>query len=122
MKTDVIAVASMMEVNDTAAPANGSTDRGNPSQANWTTRQVGGDEVYRSGWVGDVYDDVMKKVGFADYYGVYSTALPIPRVKQLCRVRWESSRRRQKGSTVLRATPSSAQERVRCASLPIPIE
>ncbi len=78
MKTDVIAVASMVEVNDTAAPANGSTDRGNPSQANWTTRQVGGDEVYRSGWVGDVYDDVMKKVGFADYYGVYSTALPMP--------------------------------------------
>jgi hypothetical protein len=75
LATKAIAIANLMAVRDTFLPATGSTDRGNSNQASWTTRQVGGDEVYRSGWVGDVLDTRMQKVGFADYYGVYS--LPV---------------------------------------------
>jgi hypothetical protein len=73
--TRAVAIANLMAVDDTFLPATGAIDKGNSNQANWTTRQVGGDEVYRSGWVGDVNDKTMKKVGFADYYGVYS--LPV---------------------------------------------
>ena len=75
--TRAVAIANLMAVGDTFLPATGATDRGNSNQANWTTRQVGGDEVYRSGWVGDVDDKTMKKVGFADFYGVYSLAVRI---------------------------------------------
>jgi hypothetical protein len=72
--TKAIAIANFTDVDDTFLPATGGPDRGNASEASWTTSQVGGDEVYRSGWVGDVCDSTMHKVGFADYYGVY--ALP----------------------------------------------
>ncbi len=74
INADVLAIANFTDVGDTFAPATGSTDRGNPSAANWTTRQVGGDEVYRAGWSGDVYNTVMRKVGVADYDGVYRLA------------------------------------------------
>jgi len=70
--TKAIAIANFTDVDDTSLPATGGSDRGNASEASWTTRQVGGDEVYRSGWVGDVCDSKMRKVGYADYYGVYS--------------------------------------------------
>ena len=69
--TKVIAIANFTDVDETAVPSNGATDRGNANPASWTTTQVGGDEVYRSGWVGEVADTVMHTVGFADYYGVY---------------------------------------------------
>ena len=71
LRADTVAIATLLAVSDTYTPASDPSDRGNPSAANWTTRQVGGDEVYRSGWVGDVDDTVMRKVGFADYNGVY---------------------------------------------------
>ncbi len=71
IRTVAIAIANFTDVADTFAPANGSTDRGNPNPASWTTRQVGGDEVYRSGWSGDVLNEVMQKVGSADFHGVY---------------------------------------------------
>jgi len=67
-----VAMANLMAVDDTFLPATGSTDRGNPNQASWTTRQVGGDEVVRSGWVGPVVGSGLRTVGSADYYGVYS--------------------------------------------------
>ena len=70
--TRAVAIANFTDVSDTAAPANGSTDRGNSSPASWTTRQVGGDEVCRSGWIGEVVDSTTHRVGFADYYGVYA--------------------------------------------------
>jgi len=73
--TRAVALANLVDVGATSLPATGSTDRGNSNAASWTTRQVGGDEVYRSGWVGDVCDSTMRKVGFADFYGVYS--LPV---------------------------------------------
>lgn len=81
LHSDAIAIANFTDVGDTAAPAAGGPDRGNPDAANWTTRQVGGDEVYRSGWVGDVYNNVMRKVGSADFDGVYRDP-PSPRPGQ----------------------------------------
>jgi hypothetical protein len=67
-----VAIANFTEVGDTFLPTTGGPDRGNASQASWTTQQVGGDEVYRSGWVGPVCDSAMRTVGYADYWGVYS--------------------------------------------------
>jgi hypothetical protein len=72
--TRAIAIANFTEVGNTFLPTTGGADRGNASEASWTTTQVGGDEVVRSGWVGDVIDKTTQTVGFADYYGVY--ALP----------------------------------------------
>jgi hypothetical protein len=73
--TRAVAVANLMAVDDTFLPATGAIDKGNSNPANWTTKQVGGDEVCRSGWVGDVVDTATRKVGTADFYGVYS--LPV---------------------------------------------
>ena len=75
LEVRAVAMANLMAVDDTFLPATGSTDRGNPSPASWTTRQVGGDEVVRSGWVGPVVGSGLRTVGSADYYGVYS--LPV---------------------------------------------
>lgn len=75
IETRAIAAANIMAVDSTFIPTTGGPDRGNASEASWNTQQVGGDQVNRSGWVGDVSDKVMRKVGFADYYGVYS--LPV---------------------------------------------
>ncbi|WP_353070696.1 hypothetical protein [Tunturiibacter gelidiferens] len=72
VRTKAVAIANFTDVDDTFLPATGGPDRGNASEASWTTRQVGGDEVSRSGWVGNVCDERMRKVGYADYYGVYS--------------------------------------------------
>lgn len=73
--TRAIAAAQFMHVSDTFLPTSGGGDNGNASQASWNTRQVGGHEVNRSGWVGDVSNTMMQKVGYADYHGVYS--LPV---------------------------------------------
>jgi hypothetical protein len=73
--TRAIAAANFVSVGDTFIPTTGGPDRGNSSEASWNTKQVGGDEVNRSGWVGVVSDKVMHVVGSADYYGVYS--LPV---------------------------------------------
>lgn len=72
VETRAIAMANLMNVDDTFLPATGSTDRGNPNPASWTTTQVGGDEVVRSGWVGPVVGSGLRTVGSADFYGVYS--------------------------------------------------
>lgn len=72
--TRAIAVANLIAVDDTFLPTQ-AADRGNSNPANWTTRQVGGDVVCRSGWVGDVVDTATRTVGSADFYGVYS--LPV---------------------------------------------
>jgi hypothetical protein len=78
METRPVAIANLMAVDDTFVPATGSTDRGNPDQASWTTAQVGGDEVGRSGWVGEVIGSGSRTVGSADYYGVYSLPVKLP--------------------------------------------
>ena len=75
LKARAVAIANLMAVDDTFLPATGSTDRGNSNSASWTTRQVGGDFVARSGWVGEVVGSGLRTVGHADFYGVYS--LPV---------------------------------------------
>ena len=70
--TNAVAVASRLAVDDTYLPSNGSTDRFTSNPASWTTRQVGGELVARSGWVGPVVGVGLHTVGSADYYGVYS--------------------------------------------------
>jgi hypothetical protein len=72
ISTRAIAIANAAQVGFTADPASMPTGRGNSNPANWTTRQVGGDVLSRCGWIGELDDDVMRKVGFADYYGVYA--------------------------------------------------
>ena len=74
IRARAVAAANFVDVAETFAPATDPSDRGNPSPANWTTQQVGGDQVCRSGWVGPVSNAVMKVVGFADFNGVYSLA------------------------------------------------
>ena len=72
LETRAVAMANLMAVDDTFLSMQGGADRGNSSQASWTTRQVGGEEVVRSGWVGPVVGIGLRTVGSADYYGVYS--------------------------------------------------
>jgi hypothetical protein len=61
-----------LAVDDTYLPTTGSTDRFTSNPASWTTRQVGGQLVARSGWIGPVVAVGLHTVGSADYYGVYS--------------------------------------------------
>jgi hypothetical protein len=70
--TRAVAMANLMYVDETFLPMMGGPDRGNSSEASWTTRQVGGEEVVRSGWVGPLVGAGLQTVGRADYYGVYS--------------------------------------------------
>ena len=73
LRTKAIAIANFMQVNYAYLPADGGPDMGIASEANWTTKQVGGDSVFRTGWVGPVFGvGGQGKVGRADYYGVYS--------------------------------------------------
>jgi hypothetical protein len=72
LETRAVAMANLMAVDDTFLSMQGGADRGNSSEASWTTRQVGGEEVVRSGWVGPVVGIGLRTVGNADYYGVYS--------------------------------------------------
>lgn len=72
LRTRAIAIANFVQVGETFLPTQGGADRGNASEASWTTAQVGGDLVVRSGWVGDVVGRGVRTVGQADYYGVYS--------------------------------------------------
>jgi hypothetical protein len=72
LETRAVAMANLMAVDDTFLPVMGGADRGNSSEASWTTRQVGGEEVVRSGWVGPVVGSGLRTVGRADYYRVYS--------------------------------------------------
>ena len=74
--TKAVAIANFVQVDETAMPTNGGADRGNNSPASWTTRQVGGDLLDRSGWIGELVDGALHKVGSADYYGVYTLPRP----------------------------------------------
>ncbi len=75
LQVRAVAMANLMDVDDTFLSMQGGADRGNTSPASWTTRQVGGDQVARSGWVGEVVGSGTRTVGSADYFGVYS--LPV---------------------------------------------
>jgi hypothetical protein len=78
VRTKAIAIANFMQVSYAYLPADGGPDMGIPSAANWTTKQVGGEAVVRTGWVGPVVGSNTETVGHADYYGVYSLPAPSP--------------------------------------------
>lgn len=67
----LLAAASSNEVFQTRLPLGG-TDRGTSDSHDWTTRQVGGDEVYLSAGSGRVYNQYSEPVGYADFSGVYA--------------------------------------------------
>jgi hypothetical protein len=69
--TQAVATANLMDVDGTFLPLMGGADRGNSSEGSWTTAQVGGEEVVRSGGIGPVVGSGLRTVGRADYYGVY---------------------------------------------------
>jgi hypothetical protein len=71
IRVRLIAAASSHNVYQTTLPVGG-TDRGTSNPADWTTRQVGGDEVYLSAGSGRVYDQYSQPVGYADFHGVYA--------------------------------------------------
>jgi hypothetical protein len=82
LETRAVAMANLMAVDDTFLPATGGSDRGNSNSASWTTKQVGGEEVVRSGWVGPVVGIGLRTVGRADYYyGGYSLPAKLPGVR-----------------------------------------
>ncbi len=78
LKTKAIAIANFMQVSYAFQPADGGPDMGNFSEANWTTKQVGGDTIVRTGWAGPVVGIGLGTVGRADYYGVYSMPAASP--------------------------------------------
>jgi hypothetical protein len=67
----LVAAASSNNVYQTTLSLGG-TDRGTSDPADWTTRQVGGDEVYLSAGSGKVYDRYSQPVGYANFNGVYA--------------------------------------------------
>ena len=67
----LIAAAQWLDADHARDPL-GATDRGDSSPADWTTMQIGRDEVYRSGGSGTVYDQYSQPVGHADLEGVYA--------------------------------------------------
>ena len=71
----LLAAALWLDVEQTQKPLEMS-DRSLGNPADWTTMQIGHDEVYRSGWVGTVYDQYSQPVGHADAHGVYAAPNP----------------------------------------------
>ena len=71
IRTRALAAANFTQVLETGELCSGPDDMANPDPANWTTCQVGGDQVVRSGWHGPVIDSVTHTVGFANFGGVY---------------------------------------------------
>lgn len=67
----LLAWAQWMDVDATHDPL-GATDRSTADPSEWTTRQVGGDEVYRTNWYGPVDNQYSEKVGDAGPNGVYA--------------------------------------------------
>lgn len=72
LQVRLVAAASWYEVAQTKYPL-GATDRGTSSPADWTTMQIGRDEVYRSAGSGTVYNQYSEPVGHADLEGVYAS-------------------------------------------------
>lgn len=67
----LVAAASAFKVEQAKLPVGG-TDRGTSTPADWTTRQIGGDQVYRSAGSGKVFNRYSQPVGYADFAGVYA--------------------------------------------------
>jgi hypothetical protein len=69
----LLAAGHWLDVERTQEPL-APPDRSLANPMNWTTRQIGGDEVYRSGGTTVVYDQYSQPVGHADPLGVYAPA------------------------------------------------
>jgi hypothetical protein len=67
----LVAAAAMMNVYDTGVPLSG-PDRGTANRGDWTTSQIGGDQLFLQGGSGTVYDKYSQPVGYANYSGVYA--------------------------------------------------
>jgi hypothetical protein len=67
----LVAAASWYAVYQTELPVGG-TDHSTSNPADWTTQQIGGDQVYRAAGFGGVYNSASEPVGRADLWGVYS--------------------------------------------------
>jgi hypothetical protein len=72
VRVRLVAAASPNDVYETRLPL-GATDRGTSNPVDWTTRQIGGDEIYLSGGSGKVYDQYSQPVGFANFSGVFAS-------------------------------------------------
>lgn len=71
IEVKLVAAALWLDVESTQEPLSGA-DRGLSNPADWTTMQIGRDEIYRMGWKGIVYNQYSQPVGHADAYGVYA--------------------------------------------------
>ncbi|QNI30318.1 hypothetical protein H7849_14145 [Alloacidobacterium dinghuense] len=81
VRVRLVAAAAPYNVLHARLPLGG-TARGTSDPGDWTTRQIGGDEVYLSAGSGKVYNQYSEPVGFADFSGVYaspSTPSELPR-------------------------------------------
>ncbi len=70
----LLAAADWLDVERTKTPLGG-PDRGTANPAQWTTMQIGRDEVYLANARGTVYDQYSRPVGRADGTGVYAPPL-----------------------------------------------
>ncbi len=75
IRVKLLAAASSYDTYQTELPVGG-TDRSTADPADWTTQQIGGDEVYLSSGRGTVYNAVSEPVGRADFTGVYADPSP----------------------------------------------
>ncbi len=74
IRVKLLAAADWLDVERTHDNL-GSADRGAGNPTQWTTEQVGGDEVYRANSFATVYNKVSEPVGRADGTGVYGAPL-----------------------------------------------
>ncbi|HEY1966006.1 MAG TPA: hypothetical protein VGG59_13790 [Acidobacteriaceae bacterium] len=72
----LLAAAHWFDVHQSKIPL-AAPDRATSNPNDWTTRQIGGDEVYRSGGWGKVYDRYSEPVGHADPNGVYGPPIVV---------------------------------------------
>jgi hypothetical protein len=73
IQVTLVAAGHWLDVERTERPLDLS-DRSLSNPMNWTTKQIGGDEVYHSGGTTQVYDQYSQPVGHADRFGVYAPA------------------------------------------------
>jgi hypothetical protein len=90
----LVAAAAMMNVYDTGVPLSG-PDRGTANRGDWTTQQIGGDQIFLSAGSGTVYDKYSQPVGYANLLGVYANPLR----QANCPVPWGHSPQLQPAST-----------------------
>ncbi len=71
IQVKLVAGASWLDLESTREPLGGPTH----STSDWTTKQIGGDEIYGANVATKVYDRYSRQVGLADGTGVYAPPL-----------------------------------------------